>query len=542
MRFGPVRIEEAEGAILAHGISAGTARFKKGRILSAADCSALAQAGIAEVVAARLDDGDVAEDQAARELAAALAGPHAVPNAPFTGRANLYAEAAGLVLVDAATIAAVNAVDEALTVATLAPFERVDARQMLATIKVIPFSAPRTALDATLAAARARPGAVALAPFRALTIGLVSTVLSGTKASVLDKTEQAVAGRTGPLGCTLLPPLRVAHEAQPIAEAVRALVAQGAAIVLVFGASAIVDRRDSIPAGIEAAGGVVERFGMPVDPGNLLLLGRLGTVPVVGLPGCARSPKRNGFDFVLERLVAGLPVGDTEIAGMGVGGLLSEIPTRPQPRDGSASMVQRAPRIAAVVLAAGRSSRMGGPNKLVADVHGSAMVARVVDAALASDAGPVLVVTGHQAESVRAALGDRPVTFVHNPHAAQGLSTSLKAGIAALPGDVDGAIVLLGDMPRVSAGHIDTLIAAFNPVEGRAICVATHNGKRGNPVLWGRDFFAAMAGIEGDVGAKHLIGANADLVCEVALDRAVLTDIDTPEALAALLQDDTGTP
>jgi molybdenum cofactor cytidylyltransferase len=277
---------------------------------------------------------------------------------------------------------------------------------------------------------------------------------------------------------------------------------------------------------------------MPVDPGNLLLLARLGDIPVLGLPGCARSPKLNGFDWVLHRIAADVPVTRRDIMRMGAGGLLTEIPTRPLPRaSATAPSVEtpRAPRIAALVLAAGQSRRMGALNKMIADVEGQPMVARVVDAVMASQAKPVVVVTGHDPDAVRSALAGRELTFVHNPQYAEGLSTSLRVGLAALPDDVDGVVVCLGDMPRVGAETLNRLIAAYNPVEGRAICVPTVNGKRGNPVLWDRRFFPEMQDLAGDVGARHLIGAHGDLVCEVAMEEAgVLIDIDTPEALKAL--------
>ncbi|HZD26728.1 MAG TPA: nucleotidyltransferase family protein [Alphaproteobacteria bacterium] len=198
-------------------------------------------------------------------------------------------------------------------------------------------------------------------------------------------------------------------------------------------------------------------------------------------------------------------------------------------------MSSAAPRVAALVLAAGQSRRMGAANKLLAEVDGAPMVQAAVDAALASSARPVLVVTGHQPDALRAALAGRDVTLIDNPRFADGLSTSLKAGIAAMPGDVDGVVVLLADMPRVRARHIERLLAAFKPAEGRAICVPTFRGKRGNPVLFGRALFAGIAGIAGDVGARQLIAAHEDMVVEVAMeDDAVLTDIDTPEALARL--------
>jgi molybdenum cofactor cytidylyltransferase len=309
---------------------------------------------------------------------------------------------------------------------------------------------------------------------------------------------------------------------------------------MVVGASAITDRRDVIPAAVERSGGTVEHFGMPVDPGNLLLLGRHGETSVLGLPGCARSPKLNGFDWVLQRLIADVPVTRRDIMLMGAGGLLKEIPTRPQPRSGAervrvASTAQRAPSIAAVILAAGRSSRMRGANKLLAEVDGTPMVVHAVDAALASRARPVIAVTGNDADRVAAAHAGKPVTLVHNPDFAEGISGSLKRGLAAVPDDCDGALICLADMPRIGAAALDRLIAAFNPVEGRAICVPTFNGKRGNPVLWARRFFPEMTDLAGDVGARHLIGDHAELVCEVAMpDDAILTDIDTPEALASI--------
>lgn len=366
------------------------------------------------------------------------------------------------------------------------------------------------------------------------------TRLPGTRETVLDNTRRTLRERAARLGATLLPDRRVAHDESAVAAAVAELIAGGADIVMVSGASAVVDRRDVVPAGIERAGGRVEHFGMPVDPGNLLLLAAVETagrrVPVIGMPGCARSPKLNGFDWVLERLAADLPVGRDDIVGMGTGGLLKEIAARPQPRDRAAPESARMPRIAALLLAAGQSRRMGPVNKLLVEIDGVPMVRRIAETLIASKAARPLVVTGHEAARVRAALDGLDVAFAHNPDYAEGLSASLRRGLAALAGagDCDGALVCLGDMPDVASADIDRLIAAFDPAEGRAIVVPTDRGKRGNPVLWGARFFTRMAAVSGDVGARHLIGENADWVCEVAVGGGgVLLDIDTAEALAA---------
>ena len=299
-----------------------------------------------------------------------------------------------------------------------------------------------------------------------------------------------------------------------------------------FGASAIADRRDVIPAAITEIGGAVEHFGMPVDPGNLLLIGSAGGVPVLGAPGCARSPVENGFDWVLMRLLAGLKVTRAELTGMGVGGLLMEIVTRPQPRDQPDIEGNR--NVAAIILAAGRSTRMGGPNKLLAELDGKKLVRIATEQALASKASEVVVVTGHQAELVEKALAGLKVRFVRNPEFAGGLASSVKAGIAAVPDNADGAVICLGDMPLISADLIDRLVEAFAPDRGNLIVVPVADGRRGNPVLWSRRFFNELMTLDGDIGARHLIAKHAEAVAEVPVEgQSAFLDIDTPQALEA---------
>jgi len=357
-------------------------------------------------------------------------------------------------------------------------------------------------------------------------------VLPGLADKVIEKTLRVTAERLAPAGASIVAERRVPHETAALARALDEVLQAGAELVLVFGASAIADKRDVIPAAVEQIGGKIEHFGMPVDPGNLMLVAAAGGRPVLGAPGCARSPKENGFDWILARLLCGLPVTRRDITGMGVGGLLMEIVTRPQPREAEAPAGRR---IGAVVLAAGRSTRMGGPNKLLAEVGGRPLVRIAAEEALASRARPVVVVTGHQRAEVEATLAGLPVTFVHNPDYAEGLSTSLKAGIAALPAEADGAIVLLGDMPQVDAALIDRLIAAFDPEKGAFVVVPTIAGKRGNPVVWSRRFFPDLSGLGGDVGARHLIATYPEAVIEVPVTgRAAFVDVDTPDALSAV--------
>jgi len=535
MQFGLVSTASALGAILAHGIRAGEMRFKKGRVLTRGDLEQLLGAGVDSVTVARLEADDVPEDQAATRIGTACAGSGVRAGAAFTGRVNLYSSVDGVVTISADTVNALNDLHESITLATVAPYSLVAKGQMLATIKIIPFAAPISAVEKAEQILAIRGTVVDVNAFRPKSAALISTFLPDTKSSLLDKNKSALAGRLEPLASKIGFERRVPHQIDKLAAAIEEAVEAKVDPILIFGASAITDRRDVIPAAIELAGGKIEHFGMPVDPGNLLLLGRIGSTPIVGLPSCARSPKQNGFDYVLWRLLAALPLGSREISSLGVGGLLKEIPSRPQPRDERPDETARLPRIAAIILAAGLSSRMGS-NKLLNLVNGEPMVRYAVRAACASAAETVIVVTGNAASDVRRAVAPLAPIFVENPDYSNGLATSLKCGVKHVPERYDGAIILLGDMPGISAELLDRMIAAFDPSESRAICIATRHGKRGNPVLWAHRFFDEIMALEGDVGGRHLITQNAELVCEVeADDDAPLTDIDTPQMLADYL-------
>jgi molybdenum cofactor cytidylyltransferase len=538
MIFGDLPIEDCAGTILVHTQRFNGEAFKKGRRLSAEDIARLQAAGLTKLTVARLEADDVPEDRAAAELAAALVADNLRLDPSFTGRANLYAKADGLFLPDAARVALINRVAEDITLATLPAYAPVVAGQMVATVKIIPFAVKRAALDRCVALAR-ESHALRLSPYRARRVALIQTLLPGMKTSLFDKAVGVMNERLAALGNPPVTDSRVAHDRAALTAAIAAT--RNADLILVMGASAIADRQDVIPAAIEAAGGSIIRFGMPVDPGNLLVLGELGGEregkPIIGLPGCARSPKINGFDWVLQRILADIPVGKDDIAAMGVGGLLGEIPSRPQPRDRrpDEAALPGQPMVAAVILAAGRSSRMGR-NKLLLDLEGKPILCHAVDQALAAGLSEIVVVSGHQAAKVREALGDRAVKVVEAREHKLGMSASLKAGIRALGPKTEAALVMLGDMPQVSAPLLRRLMAAYNPLEGRSIVVPTVDGKRGNPVLFDRRYFAEMLALEGDVGARHLIGAHDDQVAELSVeDAAVFTDVDTPEAYDRLL-------
>ena len=532
MRFGRVDVADAAGTVLAHGMRVGGRTFKKGHVLSPADIDLLEQEGFDAIVAARFDPGDVTENPAAQTAAHALAGAGVRIGAPFTGRCNVFAAADGLFLVSASDIDRFNAVDEALTVATLPGPRAVREGEMLATIKVIPFAVPGAVLERAVSLLGS-DSAIRVAAFEPMNVAVIQTRLPSTRETVLDKTSRVLRSRVEALRGRIVCDTRCDHDPGAVAPAVGGGLDSGADLVLIAGASAIVDRRDVIPGGIVDAGGEVLHLGMPVDPGNLLLLARCRGRPVLGLPGCARSPALNGLDLILERFAAGLEVVPGDIMAMGVGGLLKETAARSQPRRGSRrSDPVRAAQVSAVVLAAGRSTRMGAVNKLLVPLDGRPMVRTVADALESSSVAPVVVVTGHESDRVGEALAGTRVRLVHNPEYRQGLSGSLRIGLTALPESAEGAVICLGDMPLVTSQHVEKLVAAFDPAEGREICVPVFEGKRGNPVLFARRFFEEMKAVRGDVGARHLIGEYEEYVCEVAMDdRAVLVDVDSPQAL-----------
>ena len=325
MKFGPVPVDQAMGAILAHSEHLPDGRLRKGVVLDGDHVAALRAAGFREVTVARLEPGDLHEDAAAAELARALLseGSDIHLSAPFTGRVNLSADYPGVVRLDADRINAANAVDPMITVATVPDFHQIRSGGMIATVKIIAYGVPGAALSRAAGFAR---GAVRLVRAKHQSASLIITDTPGGPGS---KGAEAIAARVTGLGMELVETRTCAHDAATLA---RQISAASGDIVLILTASATSDPFDTAPQALRLAGGTLTRFGMPVDPGNLLFLGELHGTPVIGLPGSARSPVLHGADWVLSRIACGLPVGSAEMAAMGVGGLLKEIPTRPQPR------------------------------------------------------------------------------------------------------------------------------------------------------------------------------------------------------------------
>ncbi len=528
MKFGPVAPMGAEGCVLAHSTKLPGLILKKGHRLTETDCALLSEAGLETIVVARLEAGDLDEDAAAARLGGAAKGAGLYTDAPFTGRMNLFSDTDGVLVINEAAVTAANRIDPAITFATLANHTRVTPGRMVATAKIIPFAVADDLLEK---AETAINGAVRVAPFSARKVGLIATCLPHLKPSTMDKTRRILEDRLRASGSQIAAELRVDHTEEAVSAAISKMNTSGVDLLILFGASAVVDREDVLPAALERAGGDVRHLGMPVDPGNLLMLGDLNATPVIGAPGCARSPKENGFDWILDRLLAGLEVSTHDITGMGVGGLLMEIGTRPQPRAPKPSRSK--PKIAAIILGAGKSSRMGGPNKLLAQLDGKSLIRHAAETACDADLIETVLVTGHLAERVEAEVDDLDLNVTFNPDYADGMAGSIRAGMNALKTDPDAVVILLGDMPRITPEDLNHLIGAYRESSSNLIVTATADGKRGNPVLWDQRFFDALKSLTGDIGARHIIAENPGFVAEVELGDAARLDLDTPQALFA---------
>lgn len=337
MKFGAIPLAQAEGAILGHNVAGEDGRrlLRKGRVLSAEDVTLLYANGHKTVYAATLEPGDIDEDRAAARIAAVCAGDHVQLSGATTGRCNSYAAGLGIFRVDIERLAQLN-MFEGVTLATLQHNSVVEAGRTIATLKILPYALPQH----TVIRAEQSVGQPPLLRVDLLPVRRVSLMLSGSpsaQARITRSFEKALRTRLTNLNAALTTVDFVSLDDESgeaaLAERIAKRVTQGADLVILAGETAIQDRHDIAPRAVVRAGGIVECYGAPVDPGNLMLLGYLGSIPVLGAPGCARSPKTNIVDMVLPRLLVGDRLTQMDIVALGHGGLLEDVSERPLPRN-----------------------------------------------------------------------------------------------------------------------------------------------------------------------------------------------------------------
>ena len=528
MKFGPLPTDQCVGAILAHSLDG----IPKGTQLNSDHIEQFRTSGHTQLTVAVLEDGDVDENTAAARIAQSLTSSNMRVEKAHTGRVNLYATCRGLFCANSTPINTLNAVDEGLSIATLPDGSDVDEGTLVATIKIIPFAIATRTLD--MALCNASDNALCVHPYTTKNVALIFTTTNNTTEKALQKSIKVTTNRLAHYGANITTTHMVAHEQSALTACLKG-DASKADMILILGAAATVDRGDVIPQAIMDAGGCIHRHGMPVDPGNLLLLAALGPTTIIGLPGCAKSPARNGLDNVLDRLMAGLSVTGDDLGAMGVGGLLKET-RRGLPRE-LPSPAPSEPKIAGVLMAAGTSSRMGADNKLLKEWQGTPLIVHAMSTLKGAKLDHILVVTGHDADQIAPLLPEGTAT-AHNTHFAEGMSTSVKTAIQNLPDEIDGALFMLADMPDVNASTLDELIAAIKDHPDALAIVPTWQGKRGNPVLWRREAFPLLTNLQGDQGARQIMMDHADRVIDLPVDDSgILLDVDTEAALKALSAD-----
>ena len=537
MKFGPCALSDCLDAILVYAVDLPDGRIAKGTCLTSDHLSRLRANGIDDIIVARLEDGDLGEDAAADMIAKAMMPANVRLSVAATGRVNIHATKRGLLRVDRLRLRDINMVDEGITLSTVQHNQLVEAGDLIATLKIIPYSVAETAVATVIGLGAGEP-VISFHALRPRSFGLIQTRIPGMADKILKATEQTAKQRLNQLGCTLVDSRVVAHEAAAIDQAITASRANGPAVMLIAGGSAIADRRDEVPMGVIAAGGRIDHFGLPVDPGNLLMLSHIDEMPLIGMPGCARSIKMNGFDWILHLLLADLRIDAAEIADMAAGGLLMEIVSRPLPRRMVGRRQISNATIGGVILAAGQSRRMGAQNKLLAEIDGVPIIRRTAQAMLDGGLNDLVIVTGHEHRLVAAVLDDLPVTCIYNDEYQSGQASSVACGVRHHQNGSHAAVLIaLGDMPLVRPELIAALLRDHSslPDATDRITLPVFDGRRGNPVIWGRGFFDELVALTGDAGGRIIFAENKNAVNSLGWpDDSIHLDIDTPEALAPL--------
>ena len=535
MQLAEFATTDCTGLVLAHRQNFVGSSLAKGTVLTDQHVAALIAAGVEKLVCARPDHSDIHEDDAAARLAALLSPKNFDFSMAATGRVNIKVPQQGLIRYDREVIRKINEIDERITFALVQHNQLLVAGQMAATLKIIPFFVPETSLQ-KIEDLVANSPAFSFHPLRQARVALIQTRIDGQADRLFAATKNVTVARLQVLGCDLVASHICRHNRQEVAELIISCTQTGAEIILVCGGSAIIDRQDELPQAVVMAGGAITQLGLAVDPGNLLMFAKIGKLPVIGMPGCARSPKLNGLDWVLQLILADIEMTRAEFADMAAGGLLMEIASRPLPR-AIATRPKQPDRLVGMLLAAGQSRRMGGQNKLLADIAGKPMVRHVAEAMCDAGIDDLTVVIGHQADQVAAALDQLPVNLVFNPQFAAGQGHSVAAGIAGLDDSVTDVVIALGDMPLVSVETLRQLIAAHQACTDhqRRITLPSAAGKRGNPVIWGSAFFPELKQLRGDAGGRQVLQDHFAAHNPVeSTTSTIFQDIDTPAELQAV--------
>ena len=523
--------KESQGSILAQSYNLSERKLSKGTRVSKAIVELLNKENIKTILCAVPHENDLDEDAAAEAISKAIDRNRLYAEEASTGRVNFRTPALGVVRYNRELIKKINLVDESIAFSIVEHNQLLAKNDLIATLKIIPFFVSKIYVERVVALL-SKHEIFKIHRLEEKKVGFIQTYYDWQKRSIFKATSNVTRSRLDALGCLLEKETLIPHDHESLCSEIKSSLDSGAQVLLISGASAITDRSDYIPKAILSVGGEIIQYGLAVDPGNLLLIGQIGNTTIIGMPGCARSPKLNGFDWVLQLLMANIPITKEELADMGAGGLLMEIASRPLPRALSKSVNKREKKIMGVILAAGNSTRMGKDNKLLRNVGEASLIRNTAVEMLKSDLDSCSIVLGYQSDKVAEVIKDLNINLILNPLWQEGQASSLKAALNTLDDTYSDLLIMLGDMPGVKTRHINKVIEEHLLANNRKskITIPSFNGRKGNPVIWGRSFFPDLSNIEGDLGGRALFSQHPAAINLLDVDdSAFVTDADTPE-------------
>ena len=531
--------QESLGSVIAQTYNLPGKTISKGTFMTSEIVDYFKEGDVQNILCAVPDNDDIHEDEAANIISNAIDKSHLYTESASTGRVNFKSRSLCLVRYERELIKKVSLVDESIAFSIVEHNQLLAKNDLIATLKIIPFFTQKKYVDQVISIL-AKSELFKTHSLNKKEVSLIQTSFEWQKKSMFKATSNVTRNRLEALDCSLNEEKLIRHDYNVLRSEIRSSIENGIDILLISGASAIIDRSDYIPKAILSEGGEIIQYGLAVDPGNLLLIGKVGNTTVIGMPGCARSPKLNGFDWVLQLLMADIPINREELADMGAGGLLMEIASRPLPRALAKSVSKHEKKVMGVILAAGNSTRMGKDNKLLSYIGDAPLIRNTAIEMLKSDLDTCSVVLGYQSDKVADVIKDLNVNLILNPLWKEGQASSLRAAINTLDSTYSDLLIMLGDLPGIKSNHINSIIEEHLLTDNRKskITIPSFKGQKGNPEIWGRSFFHDLSNLEGDVGGRTLFSEHPAAINILEMDEPwVVKDADTPEDFEKFLAD-----
>ena len=540
MQFGEFPVYDALGIELVHDVKCREKTLKKGVVLTASDINLLKYSGIKTVTGVRFSSQDILPETAADILLKAMIGDYLRYTLPDkTGYSEIFADTDGTFVFDRNRFDRFNAHSENISLVTVPPDTPVYKGQLLGNLRLFGPAINAETLNEAVTKISGIGSLLKVAPYAFCKIGFIRTIMNNSSVPPLDEDE--LTARFGAFGLDVVYSDLCEHTIDAVEKAVRNAIDAQAEIVLVESQVPPLHRDDIVPKGFKEAAGDIDRFGWPVDEGLSLVLGHKNDVKLLGY--CAEDADKPAFDQLLRFLATKSLPATEDIPDLALNGLsLIRMTKRITPEQINRSMnveaVSDSHKIAVVILAAGSSRRMIGTNKLLESINGLPMIDHTVRSALSSQADYVAVVTGHEAKFIERRLEQYDVKIVRNPDYVSGVLGSIRLGLAVLPPDIAGAIVLPADMPAFTEEYIDKLIDAFDFKAPRPpVVVPTFGSVRHNPVLWPKDLFKVVKIVPEDSQWVPTLIEHSDYIKDIPLkDDLPLTDINTRGDLAKFLE------